>query len=245
MRGWEIGRLGGIPLAVPPLFALWTVFLWWSLTWSFPRSHVGFPEPTYRYMAFGATLLVVGSILLHDWLALGAARLVGGGLPSRMVLGPCGSWQYRPRPSTEPAAVRAEIIAAFCGPAIYMAMATACLTVGLALQPQVPNFLPTRAVLDTLAIVNSSLAILHLLPGAPLDAGRVLSAIIRRSSGNPAQGTRVERFGGTLIGLWLCGLGIAGLAAFNTLWSLWGVILGVAILEGAMALASGDEPGGC
>ncbi|MBM3266642.1 MAG: site-2 protease family protein [Candidatus Sericytochromatia bacterium] len=234
--------MGGIPLAVPPLFALWTVFLWWSLTWNFPRSHVGFPDVTYRYMAVGATFLVVGSILIHEVLAVAAARLLGARLPDRVVIGPCGGWQFTDDGSTDPAAIRAEIVSAFCGPAIYMGLAMICLGLSFGLQPQIPNFLPTRAVLDMLAIVNSSLAVLNLLPGAPLDAGRVLSAILRRSTGDPERASGAARFGGTLIGLWLVGIGVAGLASFNALWSLWGVILGVAVLEGAQAPQRADAP---
>lgn len=233
MRGWEIGRIRGIPLELPPLFALWTVFLWWSLSTSFPRSHLGFPPESYRDMAVGATLLVVASILIHEVVVITAQKALGAPLPERVVLGPFGGgWKMSGGGSTDPAVIRAEILAAFCGPCAYMVMASVCILLGQFLQPKLPDFLPTRAVTDTVAIVNASLAVFNLLPGAPLDAGRVVSAVVRRTSGDPVRARQAARTGGIMIGLWVCALGVLGLATLGHVWFFWGVILGTALLEG-------------
>lgn len=233
MRGWEIGRIRGIPLELPPLFVLWTVFLWWSLATTLPRSHLGFPLESYRNLALGATLLVVASLLIHEVVTLMAQQALGAPLPERIVLGPFGGgWKTTGGGSMDPAIIRAEILAAFCGPCAYMAMASLCIMLGLSLQGRLPDFLPTRAVTDTVAIVNASLAVFNLLPGAPLDAGRVVSAVVRRVTGNPARARRAARSGGLMIGIWVCFLGVLGLATLGQLWFFWGVILGTALLEG-------------
>ena len=237
MRGWEIGRIGGVPLEVPPNFLLWTVFLWWSLQYGFPRSHIGFPENTYRLLAIGATFLVVGAILLHEIVTLRAQKMTGGVLPRRVILGPLGGWHRTDSASTEPAAIRAEILASFCGPAAYMAMAIGCMGTGLSLQPLLPDFLPTRAVIDTVAIACSSLAFLNLLPGAPLDGGRILAAAVRRVKGDADRGIAAARTGGLMIGAWLCALGVMALWLMGTMWAFWGIILGVAILDGVGIVA--------
>lgn len=242
MRGWEIGRLRGIPLELPPLFVLWSVFLWWSLSTTFPRSNIGFPAPVYQNLAMGTTLLVIASLLIHEVVVVVAQRALGGPMPERIVLGPFGGgWKMPPGGATDPAMIRAEILAAFCGPATYMVLASACIGIGLFLQPHVPNFLPTRAVTDTVAIVNASLAVFNLLPGAPLDAGRVLSAVVRRATGDPARARHAARSGGIMIGLWVCVLGIIGLATLGVIWSFWGIILGTAMLEGFAVEGPTDE----
>ncbi len=244
MRGWEIGRLRGIPLEVPPLFVLWTAFLWWSLASGFPRSHLGFPALTYKYMPVGATLLVLASILFHDVVTLSVQKALGAPMPERIVLGPFGAgWKMRGEGSTDPAVVRAELLAGFCGPATYMVLASFFIMAGLFLQRQMPNFLPTRAVFDMVAIANASLAFLNLLPGAPLDAGRILSAIVRRTTNDPARARQAARFGGITIGVWACGLGILGLATVGSMWSFWGIILGTALLEGFAVEGAPDVEG--
>lgn len=242
MRGWEIGRVRGIPLELPPLFVLWTVFLWWSLATGFPRSHLGFPPETYRDLAIGATLLVVASLLIHEVVAVTAQKALGAPLPERIVLGPFGGgWRMAGNGSTEPAVIRAEILAAFCGPCAYMVLASLCLMIGMYLQPRLPDFIPTRAVTDTVAIVNASLAVINLLPGAPLDAGRVVSAVVRRTTGDPVRARQAARAGGIMIGLWICVLGVLGLAYLGRVWFFWGIILGTAMLEGFAVEGSGAE----
>lgn len=228
-------------MEVPPLFVLWSVFLWWSLSTTFPRAHVGFPPQAYRDLALGATFLVLASLLIHELVVASVQKALGGPMPERIVLGPFGGgWKMPPGASTDPVVIRAEMLAGFCGPATYMVLASTCIIIGLVLQPHVPNFLPTRAVTDTVAIVNASLAVINLLPGAPLDAGRVLSAVVRRATGDPVRARQAARSGGIMIGVWVCVLGILGLATLGTIWTFWGVILGTALLEG-FAVEGPDE----
>ena len=69
-----------------------------------------------------------------------------------------------------------------------------------------------REVLSVLAVVNLSLGIFNLLPGFPLDGGRVLRAIVWCISGSYWRATQVASRAGQGLGLLMIGRGYPGLA---------------------------------
>jgi Zn-dependent protease len=66
------------------------------------------------------------------------------------------------------------------------------------------------AILGYLAAVNVLVGAFNLVPGFPLDGGRVLRAILWRTKGNLQWATRIASRAGSTFGLVLIGLGVVG-----------------------------------
>jgi Zn-dependent protease len=93
---------------------------------------------------------------------------------------------------------------------------------------------------------NLLLAVFNLFPGYPLDGGRVLRAIIWKSSGNIREATRIAGFCGQLMSLVLIAFGIymALAPTFRAYFmGLWSVLVGVFLLGAATSVVrSAREP---
>jgi Zn-dependent protease len=85
---------------------------------------------------------------------------------------------------------------------------------------------PTVTAALWLGSVNMLLAIFNLVPGFPLDGGRVFRAAIWWWSGDPVKATRVAANGGKLVGWGIMALGFWNILAIGNLGGLWLVLIG-------------------
>jgi Zn-dependent protease len=83
-----------------------------------------------------------------------------------------------------------------------------------------------EGVLGTLALVNLGIALFNLVPGLPLDGGRILRAALWRLTGDYFRATRIASVGGRLLVVALGGLGVF-LALTGDLLGLWYVPMAV------------------
>lgn len=83
-----------------------------------------------------------------------------------------------------------------------------------------------EGVLLTLALVNLGVTVFNLVPGLPLDGGRLLRAGIWRATGDFAKATRVAAAGGKILAVVLAVSG-AALAITGTPQALWYLPMGV------------------
>ena len=67
---------------------------------------------------------------------------------------------------------------------------------------------PVQAIIGYLAVINLFLGIFNLIPGFPLDGGRVLRSIIWDSTGNLVKATNIAGIVGQFIGWAMIGFGI-------------------------------------
>jgi len=84
--------------------------------------------------------------------------------------------------------------------------------------------------------INLALAVFNLVPGFPLDGGRILRAAIWRSRGDVVAATRIATRAGQLIGYLLIGLGLLELFAYGALiGGLWLAAIGWFLAQSAQA----------
>lgn len=172
---WQIGRVYGIPIRI---HISWLV-IFWFVTWSLATGYLPDTLPglsALRYWAMGAmaALLLFASVLLHE---LGHSYVA---LKYRIPIGQItlfifgGVAQMR----KEPPSPRAEFLIAIAGPIVSLAIAAVCLgLVALAETSSTAQaFRGLIALGAVLGAVNTNLGLFNLLPGFPLDGGRVLRA---------------------------------------------------------------------
>jgi Zn-dependent protease/predicted transcriptional regulator len=172
---WQIGRIYGIPIRI---HVSWLI-IFWFVTWSLATGYLPDTLPglsTMRYWAMGAmaALLLFASVLLHE---LGHSYVA---LKYRIPIGQItlfifgGVAQMR----KEPPSPRAEFLIAIAGPIVSLVIAAVCL--GLVMLAEASSTAQTFrgliALGAVLGAVNTNLGLFNLLPGFPLDGGRVLRA---------------------------------------------------------------------
>ena len=129
----------------------------------------------------------------------------------------------------EPGSPRAELLMAIAGPlaslvlaAVFFLLETAAITLGL------PSLL--RALLAYLASINVVVAVFNMLPGYPLDGGRVLRAALWHYMKDIVRATRVASGIGQLFGLFIIALGFTALLRGELVSAIWSAVVGLMLM---------------
>lgn len=125
----------------------------------------------------------------------------------------------------EPRDARADLKIALAGPGTSLLLA-ATAGVGAGVSALLSPDGPVTAVLVWLATVNAVLAVFNLLPGAPLDGGRVLRALLWWRGGDRLRAESTAARSGQNLGLALIMIGAAEVILFGQFGGLWLVLLG-------------------
>jgi Zn-dependent protease/predicted transcriptional regulator len=142
----------------------------------------------------------------------------------------------------EPPSARAEFFMAAAGPLMSLAIAGVLALV----QRAAPSFLEvqelrtTTPVLNYLVSINVAVALFNLVPGFPLDGGRVLRSVIWGLSGNRSVATRIAGRGGQLVAGILALLGANAVFLQGDSTGLWFFVLAY-FLYGMASAAIGQD----
>jgi CBS domain-containing protein len=127
-----------------------------------------------------------------------------------------------------------ELAVAVAGPLTSMALAGGCFLLAVAVRAlEGPALL--AAGLAWLALVNSGVAVFNMMPGFPMDGGRVLRAALWALSGDLVRATRWASRVGRGFGWALVALGVVELATGGWVGGLWLMALGWLIGQAARA----------
>ncbi|MFE1785178.1 site-2 protease family protein [Streptomyces sp. NPDC059506] len=190
--GIVMGRPFGVPVHVAPSwFAVAAL-----ITWIFGgRLEQVLPElGASRYLvSFFFAVAFYASVLVHELAHTVAALRFG--LPVRRIqLQFFGGVSEIEKESGSPGR---EFVLAFVGPLLSLVLAGLFQLGAQAVRPgTVPGVL-----LAGLMISNLIVAVFNLLPGLPLDGGRMLRAVVWKLSGNPMTGTAAAAWAGRLLAL--------------------------------------------
>ncbi len=205
-KGFTIGEVRGVKITAD---VSWFVFLLLSLYF---LAAVLFPSLSVARewgggLQFAAalvvTLLFFLSVLAHE---LGHALVIrAAGLPVRGIM--LYSFGGATLTDAEPKHPGEEFRIAAVGP--FVSLLLSALFFGLALLLGLDHPDPAPVCAWLLAILNFSMGAFNLLPGAPLDGGKVLHAAAWQLTGDPARADRIAAQGGQALGLLVIALGIA------------------------------------
>ncbi len=209
----RIARPFGIPVYISPywfLIAGLFVFL-------YARGLVQSVPDSLRYpVAAAFVVLLYASVLVHELSHCVVARAFG--LPvRRILLYPLGGFSEIER---EPPTPGREFLVSAAGPAISLALAA----VGYALTRTVDGGVP-GVLLAQLVVANLLVGIFNLLPGLPLDGGRMLRAGVWKVTGRPGQATVVAAWAGRVLAIGVLVIPLAlyaraggGIQVFDVVW---------------------------
>jgi len=161
----------GIPIGVDYSWFLIFALLTWMLAGSYYPSEFRNWSPLLYWVTGAATaILLFVSVLVHE---LGHSFVaLRHGIPVRsitlFIFG--GVAQI----GAEPPSAKAEFLIAIAGPAVSFALAVIFTVV----QPALAAIEPLWGVVKYLAYMNFALALFNLIPGFPLDGGRVFRAFL-------------------------------------------------------------------
>jgi Zn-dependent protease/CBS domain-containing protein len=237
-QGFKLARVFGVQINADWSLLLMALLLTTSLSAAMATWHPDWPLSVTWIVALLGAVLFICSIALHEL----AHALVGraSGIPvSHITLFIFGGIANIER---EPPTPAAELKMAIVGPLTSLAIGfLSGLALGAAVQPGVmddPEQListlgPALTLLAWLGPLNFALGLFNLIPGFPLDGGRVLRALIWWASKDFKKATNIAAAFGQTVGAVLCIMGVAmafGLAipffgvGFGP--GLWLVVLG-------------------
>jgi Zn-dependent protease/predicted transcriptional regulator len=175
MPSWKIGRALGIPIRVHASWFLVFFLATWSLSTGYlPDSLPGLSPERYWAMGAVAAILLFFSVLLHE-LGHSYVALYYRIPIEQITLFIFGGVAHMRREAPSP---KAEFLIAVAGPAVSFVIGGICfLLVLLAEAVQRQQGLQGVIMLGVLlGMVNVQLGLFNLIPGFPLDGGRVLRA---------------------------------------------------------------------
>ncbi|WP_433471900.1 site-2 protease family protein [Spirillospora sp. CA-142024] len=202
--GLLMGRLLGVPIYVSPSWFLVAVLV----TVMFEgQVHDVVTRPLSYLVAFTYAVLLYGSVFVHELSHAVTARAFG--LPVRSVtLHILGGETSIEREAPTPGR---EFLIAFAGPLVNLVLAG----LGLLLHATLP--LPDVALLliEALTFANLLVGVFNLLPGLPLDGGRLVRAIVWKATGRSRNGAIFAGWVGRAVAIG-CLIAGAYLATYNT-----------------------------
>jgi Zn-dependent protease len=216
-------RLAGVPIHIHSSWFLIAALLTWTLaTRMFPEKVPGLSLVACWLLGAAAAVLLFVCVILHELGHALTARHFG--LPvGRIILFVFGGVSHL---LAQPRRPRVELAIALAGPAVSAVLALACALGWQWLLAHTPSAQASAAMLRYLFIVNLGLLVFNLLPGFPLDGGRVLRAALWVLTRNFLRATQVAGVIGSLLGLALAGLGAWLMTRGLTVSGAWHMLLG-------------------
>ncbi len=219
-------RVRGIPVQIHASWlAIYGLIAWSLAVGYFPHVLPALPAATHWLSALLAALLLFVSVFLHE-LSHSLVAIRHGIPVASITLHVFGGVSRLER---EPDRPGAEFLIAIVGPLTSFAVAGAVALLRLALDPGAV----AGAIMQYLTLVNLVVGVFNLVPGFPLDGGRLLRAALWRLRGDLAGATRTASRAGEAFGWLLIGLGIWRALGGEFLGGLWFVVIGLFLRQAA------------
>jgi Zn-dependent protease len=220
-------RIRGIPVRVHASWLVIFGLIAWSLSVGyFPQQLPGLPLLTHWANGLLAALLLFVSVFLHELSHALVARSYGIPVAS-ITLHVFGGVSQLER---EPDRPWVEFVVAVVGPLTSFALAGA-IAVAQALLSPPPA---AAAVMRYLILVNTVVGIFNLVPGFPLDGGRLLRAGLWQIRGDLGWATRVASAAGSAFAFLLMAVGVWQALGGEFLGGLWFVLIGLFLRQAAI-----------
>lgn len=227
-NAWPIGRFGGIEIRIDPSWSFIAFLVAYSFYLTIDFRFDALDTAALVALAGGMALIFFASVLLHElahsWVAV--SRGVEVESITLFLFGGATKADLETEEPTD------ELVIAIVGPLTSFALAGAFWLMALVFgEDSIGGF-----VAGHLGWINLALAVFNLVPGFPLDGGRVLRSLIWRRSGDIIRATRTAARGGQLVGYAIIAIGILEIFFLGALvGGLWLVAIGWFLSQAAQA----------
>jgi Zn-dependent protease/predicted transcriptional regulator len=226
---WRVGRIAGIEVRVDSSWVVIALLITYSM---YLRASILYPELSGGgAVALGilATVLFFGSVLVHE-LAHAVVSQARGIRVQDITLFLFGG---ATRARVESRGPGDEFVIALVGP-LTSGILAGLFGIAAGLGDDVLSR-PLVGTLGYLAWVNLLLAGFNLVPGFPLDGGRLLRSAIWKATGSIGRATRVASLAGQAVGWLLVAGGVAWLLAGDLAGGIWFAFIGWFLVQAARA----------
>ena len=235
----KLGRIFGIKIGLHYSWLIIALLIAFSLAGHFAAAHQNWGRGVIWGMAIITALLFFAAIVAHELSHALVARRRG--LPVRSItlfaLGGVAQFEKEAEDATT------EFLVSIVGPLASVVIGFVCLILAwlLGWTMMTEPTTPLMAMLVWLGYINIGLAIFNMLPGFPMDGGRVLRALIWWSTGSAERATRIASLTGQVVAFGFIVLGIYRFFAGAGFSGLWMAFIGWFLLNAAKATYAQQE----
>ncbi|MDP2319058.1 MAG: site-2 protease family protein [Acidobacteriota bacterium] len=227
-----LGRLFGVEIGLHYSWGIIAVLITLSLVARFGATDPDWSRAVVWTTAVVTAVLFFTSIVAHELAHALVARARGVSVRS-ITLFALGGVATMDNPSPD---AKTEFWIAIAGPLASIAIGLGCyaLAASLGWSPDA-DVMPATAVLGWLGFINIALALFNLIPGFPLDGGRILRAILWGRSGDADQSTLTAARVGQAVAFGFIFLGLLQFFGGAGIGGLWIAFIGWFLLQAAQA----------
>lgn len=225
----KIGRISGIDIAVHPTWFLAVAFIAWTIASLFEQSYSSWSTSQAWIAAVFGALALFGSVLLHELAHSITAQQLGLKVDGITLFIFGGVSQIRGKYER----ARDEFLVAFAGPLSSLLLGVVFLLVWQVYKPTSGDPVLLLGIIFYLGLMNILLGVFNLLPGFPLDGGRVFRSIIWGWTKNESLATRIAANVGQLLAWAMFGLGIYRFVNGDIMGGIWMAFIGMFLQSAA------------
>lgn len=229
----KLGRIFGVAIGLHYSWIVIALLVILSLRSQFAIAHASWNAATTWSVAIITGLLFFVSIVLHELSHAAVAKLRG--IPVRSItLFALGGVAQIEKDAADP---KSEFWMGIVGPITSVVIGIVCLALAwlLGWNVLVESNSPAAAMFMWLGYINITLGVFNMVPGFPLDGGRVLRAVIWWVTGDAHRSTRIASRVGRLVGVGFIFLGIFRFFGGAGFGGLWIAFIGWFLLDAARA----------
>ena len=237
-KSLRLGRVLGVPVEINATWVVIFVVLTFMVGSQLGNLRLGWPTVLLWTVAVASGILLFLSVLVHELSHSLTAR--SRGIPVvGITLFLFGGVSHLAREPERPAD---EFLISIVGPMTSIGLAAVLGGIWYAMGAEIFPRSPVEVMAFILAWWNLTLGVFNLLPGFPLDGGRVLRAVVWAGSGSHLKATQVAARCGQGVGLLI----IAGGILYIVLWrdwldGLWAALIGAFLFSVATGSYPKDE----
>lgn len=231
----KLGRIFGVQIGLHYSWLIIAFLVTLSLVGQFHATNPHWGAAVIWATSIITALLFFAAIIAHEFSHAAVAKAQG--LPVRSItLFALGGVAQIEKDATNP---RTEFWMGIAGPMASVVIGLLCLALAVALgwrPPTMPQT-PLSAMSMWLGVINTGLAVFNMIPGFPLDGGRVFRAIVWWITGDAARSTRIAAGVGQFVAFGLIFWGILRFFSGAGFGGLWLAFIGWFLLDASRASA--------